>query len=123
MKRISPAMIVALVALFISLTANAGAVTYFVTSGQIKDGTIQLRDLSPSARAALHGRRGLRGYPGYDGLTGPQGPAGKSFSPYQIEGDLSKLCQGIRQLQQNVSPSGYLGWYPSFRYSSCSYYY
>ena len=66
-KRISPAMIVALVALFVSLAGNATAFTYLVTSKQIKDGTIQLRDIAPAARVALHGSQGPLGRFEYSG--------------------------------------------------------
>ena len=70
-RRISPAMIVALVALFVSLAGNAGAVTYLaVTSKQIKDGTIQLRDIAPAARTSL------RGSPGPQGSRGSRGSRG-----------------------------------------------
>jgi hypothetical protein len=129
MKKISPAMIVALIALFVSLAGNAGAVTYFVTSKQIKDHTIQLRDISPGARFALQGTQGPmgltgpRGFTGLQGPPGPAGPAGKSFSPYQIEGDLGDICKAIKQIQNNVSPGQYSYWSPDFRYKACYYYY
>ena len=95
-------MIVALVALFVSLAGNAGAVTYLaVTSKQIKDGTIQLRDIAPAARTSLRGSPGPQGSRGSRGSRGCRatevqaGPAGKSFDPYQLERDLGELCPGI----------------------------
>jgi hypothetical protein len=122
-------MIVALVALFVSLAGNASAVTFFVTSKQIKDKTIQLRDISPAARWALRGSQGAQGPQGFTGprgftgLQGPTGPAGKSFDPYKIETDLSELCRGIRGTQNALSPSLATYLYPDFRYKSCLYFY
>ena len=79
MKRPSAAMLVAVTALVSSVTGGAVAATV-ITSANIKDGTIQLRDLSPAARATLKAQRGPRGLPG---AAGSQGVAG-GF-------DLSKL--------------------------------
>ncbi len=121
-------MIVALVALFVSLAGNAGAVTYLaVTSKQIKDGTIQLRDIAPAARTSLRGSPGPQGSRGSRGSRGCRatevqaGPAGKSFDPYQLERDLGELCPGIRTTQNALPSATYL--YPSFRYRSCTSYY
>jgi len=126
-------MIVALVALFVSLAGNAGAVTYFVTSKQIKDHTIQLRDISYGMQFALQGSQGPRGFTGPQGFTGPRGftgpqgptgPAGRSYDPFQLEQDMRKLCQAVGQIQKNaVTTQPYTYWYPDFRYSACSYYY
>lgn len=46
-----------------------------VTSAQIKDGTVKLKDLNPAARKALLGV-GPAGPKGADGATGPTGAAG-----------------------------------------------
>jgi hypothetical protein len=76
---VSPAMVVALAALFVSLAGNATAVTVsLVTSKQIKDNTIQVRDLAPAAGTALRGRRGPAGPPG---PTGPRGSTGVTGPP------------------------------------------
>jgi hypothetical protein len=118
-------MIVALIALFVSLAGNAAAATtYLVTSKQIKDHTVQLRDISYGAQLALQGSQGpqgLMGPRGFTGLQGPAGPAGKSYSPTQIEGDLHDLCQGLKQVETGLGSSTW--WYPDFRYKSCSYFY
>ena len=90
-KRITPAMIVALIALFAALagTATAAGTAVLITSKQIKDGSIQLADMSPTTKKALKGERGPRGYTGFTGLTGPQGlqgaqgPAG-GFDPNKV---------------------------------------
>jgi hypothetical protein len=50
-----------------------------ITSSDIKNGTIQLEDLSRKAKRELQGRRGPAGPPGpagEQGVPGPQGPAG-----------------------------------------------
>jgi hypothetical protein len=79
-------MVLGMIALFVALagTATAGGVA-LITSANIKNGTIRLADLSPSAKRALKGRQGPSGAPGTDGIdgidgadgpTGPPGPAG-----------------------------------------------
>jgi hypothetical protein len=68
MRRPSPAMLVALLALFVALGGTAMANKGLVTGAQIKDHSIGLVDLSPGAVAKLHGRQG------------PTGPAGTNAS-------------------------------------------
>ena len=71
-------MIVALIALFVALGGTATATTLeLITSAQIKNGTIQLVDISPRAKAALRGRPGPEGPPG---VVGPSG----GFDPNKI---------------------------------------
>jgi len=53
MRRPSTGTVIAFVALFVSLTGTATAAKLLVTSKQIKDGTIQLVDMSTKARARL----------------------------------------------------------------------
>jgi Collagen triple helix repeat (20 copies) len=146
--RVSPAMVVALAALFVSLAGNATAVTVsLVTSKQIKDKTIQVRDLAPAARTALRGTRGPRGLEGSQGPAGPRGltgltgptgprgltgpagatgPAGQGFPEYSIERDLGDLCRAVGRLQYEVTrvnPALDFYWSPDFRLRSCSYFY
>ena len=71
MRRPSPAMLVALLALFVALGGTAMANKGLVTGAQIKDHSIGLVDLSPAAVAKLHGRQGP---------VGPAGPAGTNAS-------------------------------------------
>ncbi|HEX7292901.1 MAG TPA: hypothetical protein VF259_00010 [Solirubrobacterales bacterium] len=73
--RPSPALIVAIVALVVACTGTAVAVKSAITSAQIKDGTIKLRDLSPAARKALL-KAGPTGPAGPKGATGAKGAAG-----------------------------------------------
>lgn len=67
-KHLSPAMIVALIALFFALTGGAvAAQRYIITKpSQIK----------PSVRTALNGQRGPQGPMGLTGQQGPQGATG-----------------------------------------------
>ena len=131
MKAIITAIIVSAI---ITASATAG-VTTLISSKQIKDGTIQLRDLSPASRAALRGSQGPRGFTGMRGIqgprgfTGPPGIPGKSYSSYTLTSDLRKLCSGIREAEKQVdSLNSALGRYSpywfggDFRYSSCVYY-
>jgi len=74
-KRLTPALVVALIALASALTGSAVAAG-LITSSQIKDGTIRLVDLHPSAKNALEGDRGPRGPIGATGAQGPAGPQG-----------------------------------------------
>src|SRR4051794_37402927 len=71
--RPSPAMTVALLALFVSLCGSAVAAKGLITGAQIKDHSIATVDLSRVAVARLHGAAGA---PGAAGVAGPSGPAG-----------------------------------------------
>lgn len=71
--RISPSLMISVLALFVALGGTAVASSYLITkSSQIK----------PSVRKALKGHRGAdgadgaRGPIGLPGAAGPQGPAG-----------------------------------------------
>jgi hypothetical protein len=64
----SGAMAVALLALLMALSGSAVAASP-ITSKQIKDGTIQTKDVSKKARKALAAKAST-------GLPGPQGPKG-----------------------------------------------
>jgi hypothetical protein len=71
MKSIAVALAVALV------TASSSTAAFVVTSKNIKNGTIQLVDISPKAKKALRGQRGLQGPQGPQGIqaiTEVQGP-------------------------------------------------
>jgi hypothetical protein len=62
------AIIAAIVAAIVAAT-SATAATILVTSKNIKNGTIQLVDISPKAKKALRGQRGPRGRRGIDEVT------------------------------------------------------
>ena len=82
-------MVVSLLALFLGISGSAVAAS-MITSKQIKDGTIQTRDLSAGARRALKGEAGRvgprgpegpAGAPGATGPTGERGPTGAAGEP------------------------------------------
>ena len=56
--------------------SGRSAVRAFIGSPEIKNGSIQLVDISGKARSSLRGQRGPRGVPGPAGPAGAQGPAG-----------------------------------------------
>jgi len=62
---------VAFVALLVAMSGSAVAAS-LITSKQIKDGTIQVKDISKTARTQL----AAKGASGVPGPQGPQGPAG-----------------------------------------------
>lgn len=77
MKRPSASLALSTVALFVALGGTAFAARgLIITSREIKDRTIQLRDLSPAAIRALRGQGGEQGPQGPPGPAGPQGPPG-----------------------------------------------
>jgi hypothetical protein len=83
-RRPSASLVVAITALILATTGSAVAAS-LITSKQIKDGTIEVKDLSRKARSALAakagpsgpaGAVGQPGAPGGKGEQGPQGPKG-----------------------------------------------
>jgi hypothetical protein len=72
----------------IASVATAGAAR-LITGSQVRDGSIALKDLSPSVRAQLRkaGRTGAQGLRGPLGLKGDPGPPGPSTGP--AGGDLT----------------------------------
>ncbi len=97
LRHLNPAMVVAMIALVISLGGNAIAAGVIITSSkQIKKNTVTTKQLAPSSvkaadiangavtstklsaatKSALAGGIGPQGPAGAPGSTGPQGPAG-----------------------------------------------
>jgi hypothetical protein len=84
--RVSPALVVAMVALFVALTGTTvAATTKLITGKQIANSSItgldvKNKSLTPKDfKGSVRGPRGLRGLTGAAGATGPQGiqgPAG-----------------------------------------------
>jgi hypothetical protein len=76
MSRVTVALIVAIVALVASITANVVA---FARTANLPDGSVQLADLSPEVLAAnIRGPQGPRGEPGKPGARGKKGPRGET---------------------------------------------
>lgn len=101
--RISPASLLALVALFVAL----GGVSYAaatidgkiirnnsvpgkklknkaITNKKVKPGTLAANRLTPAARSSLKGAEGQQGPAGPQGPQGPQGPAGTALAYAQV---------------------------------------
>lgn len=114
MRRISPATIIATVALIFAVTGTATAAGLIngsalkgnsVTSAKIKNGSLQSKDLTTSARIELRGQtgpqgttgeKGDKGEKGDTGTTGPQGAPG--ISGHQV-------VQGVHVLLGSRSSS------------------
>lgn len=76
-KRLTPATVLAMVALFVALAGSATAAgTVLITGKQIKDASIGLADLNPAAKRSLRGQAGSVGPLGAPGSAGAQGVAG-----------------------------------------------
>ena len=75
MKKLTPSMVVALLALFVALSGTAVA-SGLMSGSQIKDHTIAASKLTPNAVKFLHGQQGLQGQQGQQGTTGPTGQTG-----------------------------------------------
>lgn len=91
--RPSPALIVAVGALVLALAGTAPAqsvvasATRLVTGKSIRDGSVELRDLSRRARAQLRGKQGspgAAGRPGLQGATGRPGEPGPAGQDAQL---------------------------------------
>src|SRR4029450_6959081 len=97
-SQVKSALIAAVVAAVIAST-TATAATIVVTSKNIKNGTIQLVDISARAKADL---RGSRGPGGFGGGRGPQGPAGPGLvsTRYAITtGAIAPFSVGVLSVQ------------------------
>lgn len=70
-----------LVPLLMLAGGSTACASKLITGAQIKNGSIELRDLSPRARAALVGQRGPAGAMGAPGNVGGQGSAGAQGTP------------------------------------------
>ncbi len=76
-KRLTPALVLAMIALLVALGGTAGAASSgLITGAQIKDRSIGLVDLSGDARHALKGAKGDTGAKGVTGDTGVKGDTG-----------------------------------------------
>lgn len=121
MKRhlLHPGTVLGIVALIVALSGSVYAATSLptssVTSVQIKNGSIQLKDLSPAARRALRGAvgaTGARGAAGAAGAAGATGAAGsaRAFGFVSSTGVLdSARSKNLTVVKR--SPAGELGQY------------
>lgn len=108
MKKPSPAMVVALVALTVALGGTAAAGTKLITGQQIKDHSIGLVDISTLAVDKLHGQRGPAGPPGIAGAIGDPGPSG-GFDPAKVsyvQGPPANFLVGQVATVEAICPAG-----------------
>jgi Collagen triple helix repeat (20 copies) len=100
----SASLAVAILALVVAMSGSAVAAS-LITSKQIKDGTIQTKDISKKARAQLAAKPAA----GAAGPQGPQGPKGDS-GPQGDKGDTGaqgeKGIPGEAVAYANVKPDG-----------------
>ena len=83
MRKLSPSMIVACIALFVALTGTAVAGSGLISGSSIKNHTIAASKLTPNAISFLRGRQGPAGPAGPAGSAGPAGADG-GFDPAKI---------------------------------------
>lgn len=70
------ALIAAIVAAVVAASTATATTAVVITGAQIKDGTVQAKDLSVKARSSLRGQRGAPGPRGATGAAGTQGTPG-----------------------------------------------
>jgi hypothetical protein len=75
------AIIAGIVSAVVASTTAMATTKALITGAQIKNGSVELVDLSPAAKRALRGRRGLRGPAGPQGSSGAPGAAGATGAP------------------------------------------
>ncbi len=120
--RQSPALVVAMVALFVALTGTAVATTSaLITGAQIKNSSItgadiKNRSLTPTDfRGSVRGARGLAGAvgpigpPGTPGQQGPAGP-GAQWATVSSTGTIVRQSGGITAVKQQTG--GYVVTFP-----------
>jgi hypothetical protein len=103
MRNIKGWMIVAVAAISVMLVGAGGATAAsFITSKDIKNGTIKMADISSSAKRALKGNAGSQG------SQGVQGPAG-GFDPAKVvyvEGPMVTAPAGEAAVSVAYCPAG-----------------
>jgi hypothetical protein len=85
------------------ISAASATAAFVVTSANIKNGTIQMADMSSKATRALKGNRGPRGFAGQDGFDGGPGPQGPQ-GPQGIQ-RLRLISTSITVLPGQTSPA------------------
>jgi hypothetical protein len=75
------AIIAGIVSAVVASTTATAATMALITGAQIKNGSVELVDLSAAAKRSLRGNRGLRGPAGSPGPAGAPGAAGATGAP------------------------------------------
>jgi hypothetical protein len=81
MKRVTPSLVISIIALFVALGGGAFAAASAIDGHSIKNRSIPAIKLTQKAVAQLHGARGPRGFTGAKGATGAQGVQGPQGVP------------------------------------------
>ena len=85
LRRPSPGLVLAGIALFVALGGGAYAAVTLprnsVGTKQLKNGAVTLKKINKRARVALRGQQGAPGPLGAAGAQGPQGPQGPAGPP------------------------------------------
>jgi hypothetical protein len=82
LARVSPAMVVAMIALFVALSGTAVATTSaLIGSAQIRNNSITGADIKNKSLKPVDFSGSVRGARGVRGLAGPPGPAGTAGAP------------------------------------------
>jgi hypothetical protein len=76
-----PGMLIGLVVLAVVATGGSAVAASLVTSKEIKNGTIKLKDINKKTRSKLKGDSGPQGPQGPKGDLGPQGVPGPATGP------------------------------------------
>jgi len=118
----APGLVIALVVLAVAATSGSAVAGSLITSKEIKNGTIKLKDVDKRARTKLKGATGPQGPQGAQGLPGPAtGPAGGALAGAypnpQLADELNRLVpvaafvfrgnDGSRQGEAHRAPMGY----------------
>jgi hypothetical protein len=100
----SASLVVALLALVVAMSGSAVAAS-LITSKQIKDGTIQTKDISKTARAQL-APKATAGAPGPQGPAGPKGDVGGQGDKGDAGARGEQGVPGEAVAYANVKPDG-----------------
>jgi hypothetical protein len=101
----SPALVVAMLALFVGLTGTAvSATSALITGKQIKNSSITGLDVKNKSLTPKDFRGSVRGPRGLTGLQGPQGPQGPAGAPNPNAAN-SELLDGLDSTQFQKVPT------------------
>jgi Collagen triple helix repeat (20 copies) len=100
----SASLAVAILALVVAMSGSAVAAS-LITGKQIKDGTIQVKDISKRARAQL-AAKSAAGAPGPAGAQGPKGDTGAQGAAGDAGARGEKGAPGEAVAYANVKPDG-----------------
>ena len=121
----APGLVIALVVLAVAATSGSAVAGSLITSKEIKNGTIKLKDMDKRARTKLKGATGPQGPQGPQGAPGQPGPAtgpaggalAGSYPNPQLADELNRLVpvaafvfrgnDGSRQGEAHRAPMGY----------------